>query len=109
MESFQRDVRYLLSLEPDSIHLNGFRPLPRTNFRQEGRAMSLEQERLRDEMLAWGHELLATNGYANQLQQGPHRTQDAAKFKSMTSGVRTARSSALGSLRTGHEFDRSVD
>ena len=104
MESFQRDVRYLLSLEPDSIHLNGFRPLPRTNFRQEGRAMSLEQERLRDEMLAWGHELLATNGYANQLQQGPHRTQDAANIQEYDLRRQNSSLVGLGFPARAHAF-----
>lgn len=94
MQSWQRDIDYLLSLEPDSIHLNGFRPLPRTIYAQKGAALEPEQERLRDEMLAWAEERLAEAGFGATLEQGPHRTRNAANIQEYD--LRTQNSSLLG-------------
>ena len=79
LASFQDDLRFLLSLEPDSLHLNGFRPLPRT--RLGGAAMSAERVALRDEMLAWGTDALADAGHGSDLGQGPRRTRNAANIQ----------------------------
>lgn len=94
MESFQADLRFLLALEPDSIHINGFRPLPRTLFGQERRTLDLERERLRDAMLDWGHDMLARQGFEVQLQQDQHRTWDAANLQEYD--LRRQNSSLLG-------------
>lgn len=94
MESFQHDLRYLLSLEPDSIHLNGFRPLPRTLYTTQGGGLSKEQEALRDAMMAWGEQLLEEHGHANLMEQGPHRTRNAANLQEYD--LRKQNSSLLG-------------
>jgi oxygen-independent coproporphyrinogen-3 oxidase len=94
MASFQADLRFLLTLEPDSIHINGFRPLPRTPFGRQARVISREHEALRDEMLDWGHEQLAQSGFVVQLQQDQHRTWDAANLQEYD--LRRQNSSLLG-------------
>lgn len=94
MASFQHDLDYLLSLEPDSIHLNGFRPLPRTLYAHGGHALSPEQEALRDAMMAWGEDRLAHQGHTNTMEQGPHRTRNAANLQEYD--LRKQNSSLLG-------------
>lgn len=92
--SFTSDIEYILSLEPDSIHINGFMPLPRTNFAMKGKATTPEQRKLRGEMLAWGEGVLADNGYKSLLQQENHRTVSAANIQEYN--LRRQNSSLIG-------------
>jgi coproporphyrinogen III oxidase-like Fe-S oxidoreductase len=92
LASFQKDLRFLLSLEPDSLHLNGFRPLPRTRLGPD--AMTPERVGLRDEMLAWGIAALADAGHGSDLGQGPRRTRNAANLQEYD--LRRQNSSLLG-------------
>ncbi len=94
MESFQHDILYLLSLNPDSIHLNGFRPLPRTLFSQKGRELVPGQEALRDRMIAWGEEALEAHGHKQSAEQGLHRTHNAANLQEYD--LRKQNSSLMG-------------
>ena len=94
MESFQKDVRFLLELEPDSIHLNGFRPLPRTRLGTEGTGMTAERIELRASMLEWATEALAEAGHASAMGQGPRRTRNAANLQEYD--LRRQNSSLLG-------------
>ncbi|MFO0569426.1 MAG: radical SAM protein [Polyangiaceae bacterium] len=80
LASFQKDLEFVLSLEPDSVHINAFRPQPWTRFALGGQNMSDEQHRLRDEMLAWGTERLDGGGYAH-LDQGQGKTHNAANLQ----------------------------
>jgi coproporphyrinogen III oxidase-like Fe-S oxidoreductase len=92
LASFQKDLLFLLSLEPDSVHLNGFRPLPR--IRLTGDAMGPERVALRDEMLTWGGQALAEAGHGSDLGQGPRRTRNAANIQEYD--LRRQNSSLLG-------------
>jgi coproporphyrinogen III oxidase-like Fe-S oxidoreductase len=92
LASFQQDLEYLISLEPDSLHLNGFRPLPRTRLGPS--AMSPERMLLRDQMLAWGTEALAAAGHGDDMGQGPRRTRNAANIQEYD--LRRQNSSLLG-------------
>jgi len=92
LASFQKDLRFLLGLEPDSIHLNGFRPLPRT--RLGATAMDADRIALRDEMLTWGTAALAEAGHGSDLGQGPRRTRNAANIQEYD--LRRQNSSLLG-------------
>ena len=94
MESFQQDVRFLLELEPDSIHLNGFRPLPRTRLGTSGTGMTPERIALRAEMLEWATEALSEAGHASAMGQGPRRTRNAANLQEYD--LRRQNSSLLG-------------
>lgn len=94
MESFQNDINYLLSLRADSIHLNGFRPLPRTIYGTQGKALDPAQEALRDAMILWGEQALGEHGHTNTLEQGPHRTRNAANLQEYD--LRKQNSSLLG-------------
>ena len=92
LASFQKDLQFLLELEPDSIHLNGFRPLPRTDLGVSG--MDTARIALRDEMLDWGTKALAEAGHGSDVGQGPRRTRNAANIQEYD--LRRQNSSLLG-------------
>jgi len=94
MESFQKDLLFLLELNPDSIHLNGYRPLPRTQLATSNGEMPEEQIRLRDEMIAWATETLKDAGHTTDAGQAPRRTRNAANIQEYD--LRRQNSSLLG-------------
>lgn len=80
LQSFKDDMDFVLGLGPDSIHINAFRPNPRTKYALDGQEMSDEQRELRDQMLAWGTDRLQGGGYSH-LDQGQGKTRDAANIQ----------------------------
>ena len=94
LESFQKDVEFLLTLEPDSLHLNGYRPLPRTQLGGSSPPMPEAQIKLRDEMLQWGQERLKQEGHRDESGQGQRRTRNAANIQEYD--LRRQNSSLLG-------------
>jgi coproporphyrinogen III oxidase-like Fe-S oxidoreductase len=92
-ESFQRDVEFLYSLGPDSLHLNGYRPLPRTRL-ASAEPMTEEEKELRNQMLIWGNAFLAERGHVDKSGQGRRRTQNAANIQEYD--LRRQNSSLLG-------------
>jgi coproporphyrinogen III oxidase-like Fe-S oxidoreductase len=95
MSSFQKDLEYLVSLEPDSVHVNGFRPLPVTRLAKDGSVMEPETVILRDEMLKWAQQYLSENGHtSNEMGQSPRRTRNAANIQEYD--LRRQNSSLLG-------------
>lgn len=94
-ESFQRDLEFLISLEPDSVHLNAFRPLPRVSLAQKNQEdMSPERIELRDRMMRWGSDRLRHAGHSSGMGQGNRRTADAANLQEYN--LRRQNSSLLG-------------
>ncbi len=102
-ESFQHDMEFLLSLEPDSIHINAFRPQPWTKFALGGQEMSDEQVRLRDEMLEWGTERLEGGGYSH-LDQGLGKTRNAANIQDYDLRKLNGSLLGLGTPARSHSF-----
>ena len=94
MESWQRDVEFLLSLQPDTLHMNGFKPLPRTRYAKKGRILDEAQVKLRDEMVAWGTRRLEEEGFGWHMGQTPRRTLNAANLQLYN--LRTQNSSLIG-------------
>ena len=94
MQSFQDDFECVMSLVPDSIHINAYRPLPRTGLEQAGTSMLADQMRLRDEMLEWAKGRFQESGHSAQMGQGPRRTRDAANIQEYD--LRRQNSSLLG-------------
>ena len=94
LDSFKRDVEFLFSLEPDSLHLNGYRPLPRTALGASSKPMTDEEIALRDEMVKWGTDFLAAQGHSDQSGQGQRRTRNAANIQEYD--LRRQNSSLLG-------------
>jgi oxygen-independent coproporphyrinogen-3 oxidase len=92
--SFQEDVHFVLGLQPDSMNLNGFRPVPRTAWFDAGNKMSDQQMNDREEMLSWGHEQLSTAGLVAQRGVDPGRTRNAANVQEYN--LRRQNSSLLG-------------
>jgi len=94
MESFQKDVHFLLELDPDSIHLNGYRPLPRTQLASSSESLNQDQIKLRDDMLEWATEELSNAGHSSGMGQVPRRTRNAANIQEYD--LRRQNSSLLG-------------
>lgn len=100
MASWQADVRFCLEMRPDSLHLNGFRPLPRTNFKNQQRGLSPDHEALRDSMLAWGHEELARSGF----DLDGAKTQDADNMQEYNLRRQNSSLVGLGFPARSHAF-----
>lgn len=94
MASFQDDLRFVLSLDPESVHLNPFRPARWSLFSQSGRAMSAEQFTLRDAMLRWGRDAIRAHGFGTQADHTPAKTANAANLQEYD--LRQQNSSLLG-------------
>jgi len=94
LESFQQDVEFLIGLDPDSLHLNGYRPLPRTELAQALPEIDDRAVELRDAMLAWGTERLAAAGHSDKMGQGARKTKNAANIQEYN--LRRQNSSLLG-------------
>jgi coproporphyrinogen III oxidase-like Fe-S oxidoreductase len=107
MESFQRDFEFLMSLDPDSIHINPYRPLPRTGLEREGTSMELEQLELRERMLTWGRRQLREGGHASGMGQAPRKTRDAANIQEYDLRRQNSSLLGLGFPASSHAFGRS--
>lgn len=94
VSSFQDDVRFVLGLKPDSMNINGFRPVPRTAWFEAGNVMTESQMADRGEMLIWGAEALAAAGLVAQRGVDPGRTRHAANIQEYD--LRRQNSSLLG-------------
>ena len=94
VSSFQEDVHFVLSLQPDSMNLNGFRPVPRTAWYEAGNVMTQAQMDDREVMLQWGFEQLSSSGLVSQRAVDPGRTRHAANIQEYN--LRRQNSSLLG-------------
>lgn len=103
LQSFKDDMEFVLGLGPDSIHINAFRPNPRTKFAKSGQEMSDEQRRLRDEMLAWGTDRLQGGGFSH-LDQGQGKTRDAANIQDYDLRRMNGSLLGLGNPARSHSF-----
>jgi coproporphyrinogen III oxidase-like Fe-S oxidoreductase len=102
-QSFVDDLELVLSLEPNSIHLNGFRPQPWTKFATGGQVMSDEQIRLRDEMMTWGTERLQGGGFSH-IDQGLGTTANAANLQDYDLRKSNGSLLGLGNPARSHSF-----
>ena len=120
-DAFKNDLNFVLSLQPDSLNINGFRPLARTIWTSKGNEMGSEQIELRDAMITWGRERLSEFGLIPQRGVDPARTRLAANIQeydlrrqnsSLLGLGHAARSHAFGSYfyssRVGSDFDASL-
>ncbi len=95
LASFQQDLDFLLALEPDSIHLNSYRPLPRVRLQQEEQdRMGPERVALREEMMLWASARLAQAGHKAHDGDRTRRTANAANLQEYD--LRRENSSLLG-------------
>lgn len=104
LASFQRDLDFLLSLGPDSIHLNAFRPLARVRAARDVRPADPAWIALRDAMVRWGEARLAEVGHADQLGQGRHRTRNAANIQEYDLRRQNSSLVGLGFPARSHSF-----
>jgi oxygen-independent coproporphyrinogen-3 oxidase len=93
-ESFARDLDFVVALEPDSVHVNAFRPVPRVGFVRVGGAFDDADAERRDRMQAFARERLLRTGFGSDSGQGPRRTADAANLQEYD--LRRQNSSLLG-------------
>ena len=94
MESFQKDVEFVLSLEPDSIHINPYRQLPTVFLSKVGERFTEKQKYLRVEMSKWANARLEEEGHKQWMGQGHRKTRNAANIQEYD--LRTQNSSLLG-------------
>ncbi len=71
-EAFQSDVSFALSVEPDSLHLSGFRPVHATLPEHDR-----EQVERRRKMLSWGNAILREHGIVPRLGMPSSRDESA--------------------------------
>jgi coproporphyrinogen III oxidase-like Fe-S oxidoreductase len=102
-QSFVDDLEFILTLHPDSIHLNAFRPQPWTKFAIGGQTMTEEQLRLRDEMIEWGTERLEGGGFSH-MDQGLGLTSNAANLQDYDLRKVNGSLLGLGNPARSHSF-----
>ncbi|MDD3087795.1 MAG: radical SAM protein [Candidatus Omnitrophica bacterium] len=93
-ESFVSDVKLMLDLGVDMVHASGFSPLPHTPFSRQGKKFTLENERLRDEMMEAFEEITKNNTGANALEDGAGYKDGAENLQE--TDLRKENSSLLG-------------
>ncbi len=59
LDSFKRDLDFLIEIGADSVHINQFRPLPWTPYARDGGKLTAEDVERRRQMYDWGQEVLA--------------------------------------------------
>lgn len=59
LDSFKRDLDFLIEIGADSVHINQFRPLPRTPYARAGGKLTPQDVERRQQMYDWGQEVLA--------------------------------------------------
>ena len=102
---FQHDFERILPMEPDSIHINAFRPVPWTNFAERGAQMSPEQARVRNDILAWGTERLRDHGESlDGHQQLKRRTANAVNVQEYDLRRQNSSLLGLGSAARSHTY-----
>lgn len=109
--SFMADLEFLLSLQPDSIHLNAYRPLPVVSLAKSlPDAMGPEQIAARDEMMRLAEARLAAAGHSANAGagagtgQGKRKTQSAANIQEYDLRRQNSSLLALGIPARGHAF-----
>ncbi len=104
LESFQQDLRFLLAQEPDSIHINAYRPIKRTALEQAGDRPDPDWKERQVEMVAWAEEALREAGHADQLGQGRHRVRNAANIQEYDLRRQNSSLVGLGYTARSHAF-----
>ena len=95
LQSFQDDLEFVLSLDPDSVHINPYRPLPRVGLEKQNRHLSQEEFDLREKMDRWGKQRLYEAGHTSGLMgQSARKSKDASNIQEYD--LRTQNSSLLG-------------
>lgn len=103
--SFERDVAFLLSCEPDSIHLNAYRPLPSVLLAKGGEPP--EELALRQEMLERAEGMLREHGHAAALGQGRRKTASAANLQEYDLRRQNSSLVGLGVPARSHAFGQA--
>lgn len=104
MASWQHDVEFLLSLQPDTVHMNAFKPLPHTRYAKKGRVLPADQVGLREAMIAWGTQRLEDEGFDWHLGQTPRRTRNAANMQIYDLRRQNSSLIGMGYPARGHSF-----
>jgi oxygen-independent coproporphyrinogen-3 oxidase len=94
LASFLADLDFLVSLEPDTIHVNAYRPLPRVGLASQGDDFTPERIALRDEMVRRAADVLERAGHSFMAGGKRRRTANAANVQEFD--LRRQNSSLLG-------------
>ena len=102
-ESFQHDLEFVLSLQPDSVHINAYRPLKRISLHKKV-GYTKEAQELRDKMTQWAFERLVQEGHGDQIGQPLRRTQNAANVQEFDLRTQNSNLLGLGTSALSHAF-----
>lgn len=105
VEAFEADVRFALSLEPDSFHLSSFRPVRAERFEADP-----EQVERRRTMMEWGVATLAEHGLEYRKNLPATRSGDAVneqifRFHELSSSLLGIGASAYSHSFGGHCYE----
>jgi oxygen-independent coproporphyrinogen-3 oxidase len=94
LDSFINDMKVVVGLGADMVHINAFKPLSHTPFSREGRKSSADARRCRDIMIHMGKEYLAQHLYADTLHDEMAKSAYARNLQE--ADLRRQNSSLLG-------------
>lgn len=92
--SFMKDVKLLVDIGADMVHINAFNPLAHTPFSRAGKKMSAGAMKNRDLMVVKGREYLAQHGYSPTLHDEMAKSGDA--INTQEADLRQKNASILG-------------
>ncbi|MFH1434346.1 MAG: radical SAM protein [Pseudomonadota bacterium] len=92
--SFMKDVKLVVDIGADMVHVNAFSPLAHTPFSRAGKKMSAGAMKNRDLMVVKGREYLAARGYSPTLHDEMAKSDDAVNTQE--ADLRQKNSSMLG-------------
>lgn len=94
VQSFVNDLKLVIKLGADVIHVNGFAPLAHTPFIREGNQISVYQRKNREKMFALAHEIM--HEYAKDVWGEEGAALSEAAVNAQERDVRRENSSLLG-------------
>ena len=107
MESFMTDLAFLNSLEPDTIHINAFRPFPHIELSAQGYQFTPERVALRDAMEDAADSWLEKHGHRSFGHQRRRKTASASNVQLYDLRKQNSSLLGLGFPALAHAFGRS--
>lgn len=102
MNSFKDDLRKIIDLNPDCIHLNVFTPINSRAFEY----LTYEQVNLREKMIRFAKKTLRAEGYKKYLSEGFVKSEDGINKQFQDIVDLNTNIIAIGHRSRGHVFRR---
>lgn len=94
VKSFLSDLKLVIRLGADMIHVNGFMPLPQTPFSLQGRKFTASQTAKREKMILESEKILNKFSRNNSVEDGRGSSEDADNIQE--TDLRKENSSLIG-------------